>query len=180
MTLLAEAKPALMREVFTSALDLVKDSRIQLLPEITTHPLNSAKEAFAPSRLGQDVLEVVADMSLMIQPPRPAPARLGHDASYLVVGGTGGIGRVIIRYLVRSGATRIITLSPSGADKAETRQLVEELSRQGVKLEAVKGTAADVDVLKSIAENSVAQPVRGVIHAGAVFEVGVISFRCYI
>lgn len=175
MALLAEAKPALLKEAFTCALDLVADSKVQLLPKIMTYPLNEAKEAFEPSRPGHKVLEVVADMSLMTQPSRPAQAKLRHDASYLVVGGTGGIGRVITRYLVQLGATRIITLSPSGNDKAETRQLAGELSRQGVELENVKGTAADFDTLKRIARDSGARPVRGVIHAGAVFEVGVVS-----
>ena len=121
-------------------------------------------------------MEVAQDMSLMTQPPRPAQVKLRHDASYLVVGGTGGIGRVVTRYLVQLGATRIVTLSPSGSEKAETRQLAEELSRRGVELEAVKGTASDIDILHEIAKASVTKPVCGVIHAGAAFEVGVTLF----
>ncbi|KAK4503143.1 hypothetical protein PRZ48_006570 [Zasmidium cellare] len=172
MTLLAEARPELLREVFASTFALVTDSKVQRLSKIETYPLFEAKEAFQSSHPGQKVLEVGADMRLMIQPSRPVQARLRHDASYLVVGGTGGIGRVITRYLVQLGAARIITLSPSGNDKAETRQLVKELFRRGITLENVKGTAADIETLKTIARDSSARPVRGVIHAGAVFEDG--------
>ena len=109
----------------------------------------------------------------MTQPPRPMPANLEPNASYFVVGGTGGLGRIIIRFLARLGAKRIITLSPSGNDKLTAKHLAEELQQQGVELVNVKGTASDLQKLEKISQESGSQSVRGVIHAGTVFEVSV-------
>ena len=44
---------------------------------------------------------------------RPAPAR--RDATYLVTGGAGGIGKLVVRHLLDSGAGRIVLASRRGA-----------------------------------------------------------------
>ncbi|KAH7110810.1 polyketide synthase [Dendryphion nanum] len=176
MALLATAKPALLKEIFAMVLDLVNSSKVQGLEPFTIDPLTEAQGAFqsllSGSQQGKKILRVGSSMSLMTQPPRPTLAKLRQDGSYLVVGGTGGLGRVIIRFLAQLGARRIITLSPSGNDKVETKYLAEELYQQGVELVSVKGTASDVDKLKTIAQECGLQPVCGVIHAGTVFEDG--------
>lgn len=173
---LALAKPALIKEIFATVLDLVNSSKVQGLEPLAVYPLTEAQEAFQSLLSGSQqekmILKVDPGMSLMTQPPRPTPAKLKQDASYIVVGGTGGLGRGIIRFLAQLGAKRIITISPSGNDKVETRQLAEELQRQGVEVVNVKGTASDVEKLKKIAQESGSRPVRGVIHAGTVFEDG--------
>lgn len=176
MTLLAMAKPALLKEIFATVLDLVNSSKVQGLEPLTEDPLTEAQGVFqsllSGSQQEKKILKVDSNMSLMTQPPPPTPAKLKQDASYFVVGGTGGLGRVIIRFLAQLGARRIITLSPSGNDKIEARHLAEELQQQCVELVNVKGTASDVEKLKTIAQESGSRSVRGVIHAGTVFEVG--------
>jgi len=180
MALLALAKPALLKEIFATVLDLVNSSKVQGLEPLIVYPLTEAQGAFQSLLSGSQqekiILKVDSDMSLMTQPPRPTPAKLKQDASYFVVGGTGGLGRGIIRFLTQLGAKRIITLSPSGNDKVEAKHLAEELQKQGVELVNVKGTASDVEKLKKIAQESGSRPVRGVIHAGTVFEVGLEAF----
>jgi len=170
----------LLKEIFATVLDLVNSSKVQGLEPLIVYPLTEAQGAFQSLLSGSQqekiILKVDSDMSLMTQPPRPTPAKLKQDASYFVVGGTGGLGRGIIRFLTQLGAKRIITLSPSGNDKVEAKHLAEELQKQGVELVNVKGTASDVEKLKKIAQESGSRPVRGVIHAGTVFEVGLEAF----
>jgi NADPH:quinone reductase-like Zn-dependent oxidoreductase len=176
MALLAMTKPALLKEIFAMVLDLVNSSKVQGLEPFTVNPLTEAQEVFqsflSGSQQEKKILKVESNMSLMTQPPRSTPAKLKQDASYFVVGGTGGLGRVIIRFLAQLGARRIITLSPSGNEKVEAKHLAEELQQQGIELVNVKGTAGDVEKLKKIAQDSGSRSVRGVIHAGTVFEVG--------
>ncbi|USP79169.1 polyketide synthase [Curvularia clavata] len=175
MAILAMAKPALVKEVFKTVLNLVNSSKVQILEPLPVAPLTKAQEVFQALLSGSQqkrLLKVEPGMWLMTQPTRPAQATLKQDASYFVVGGTGGLGRVIIRYLTKLGAKRIITLSPSGNDKPEAKELAEELQQQGVELVNVKGTASDLEKLKKIARESGSRPVRGVIHAGTVFEDG--------
>lgn len=176
MAVLTMAKPALLKKIFAKVLDLVNSSEVKGLEPPSVYPLAEAQEAFqsllSGSRQEKKILKVDTSMSLMTQPPRPIPVKLEPDASYFVVGGTGGLGRVIIRFLAQLGAKRIITLSPSGNDKVEAKHLAEELQEQGIELVNVKGTASDIEKLKNIARESGSRSVRGVIHAGTVFEVG--------
>lgn len=177
MAVVAKSRPALLKEIFATVLDLVNSSKVQGMETHSVYPLTEAQEAFQSLMSGSQgenkILKVDPNMSLMTQPPRPMPAKLEPNASYFVVGGTGGLGRIIIRFLARLGAKRIITLSPSGNDKLEAKHLAEELQQQGVELVNVKGTASDLQKLEKISQESGSRSVRGVIHAGTVFEVSV-------
>ena len=55
------------------------------------------------------------------------------NASYIVVGGLGGIGRSIARWLTDRCAKNLILLSRSGAREENTTRLIEELRRDGVR-----------------------------------------------
>ncbi|KAH3271265.1 hypothetical protein KXW55_001457 [Aspergillus fumigatus] len=114
--------------------------------------------------------------------PRP---RLRSDASYLVVGGVGGIGRSIAHWLVDHGAQNLILLSRSAGDldlaqnqNAEGALFVRELRAAGCR---VKPVSCDIALASSLAkalracEDEGLPPVRGVIQGAmllrdAIFE----------
>ncbi|KAH2272374.1 hypothetical protein KXW39_007037 [Aspergillus fumigatus] len=114
--------------------------------------------------------------------PRP---RLRSDASYLVVGGVGGIGRSIAHWLVDHGAQNRILLSRSAGDldlaqnqNAEGALFVRELRAAGCR---VKPVSCDIALASSLAkarracEDEGLPPVRGVIQGAmllrdAIFE----------
>ncbi|OBT45611.1 Type I Iterative Polyketide synthase (PKS) [Pseudogymnoascus sp. WSF 3629] len=54
------------------------------------------------------------------------------DASYLLVGGLGGLGRAIARWMMQHGAKNIIFLSRSGLDKEGARQIDTLYEKMGV------------------------------------------------
>ncbi|KAI8963322.1 hypothetical protein F5Y11DRAFT_346662 [Daldinia sp. FL1419] len=54
------------------------------------------------------------------------------DASYLIIGGLGGIGRAITRWMVTRGARYLILLSRSGLKTSEAQQFLSELHKDGV------------------------------------------------
>ncbi|XXH04686.1 hypothetical protein Hte_011108 [Hypoxylon texense] len=60
---------------------------------------------------------------------------LSCDASYLIVGGLGGIGRAMARWLVTRGASHLILLSRSGPKTSGALQLLSELQMKGVRVE---------------------------------------------
>lgn len=89
-----------------------------------------------------------------------------EDASYLVTGGTGGLGRSLVRWLAGQGARYIITASRSGIKGKEVSELKEQLRGMGVSL-AIKecdvGDRAQVESL--IADCQASLPlIKGVIH----------------
>lgn len=89
-----------------------------------------------------------------------------EDASYLVTGGTGGLGRSLVRWLAGQGARYIITASRSGIKGKEVSELKEQLRGMGVSL-AIKecdvGDRAQVESLIVDCQASL-PPIKGVIH----------------
>jgi NAD(P)-dependent dehydrogenase (short-subunit alcohol dehydrogenase family) len=96
--------------------------------------------------------------------------KLKSDCSYLVIGGTGGLGKEAVRLLAKLGAKRLITLSRSGLDSQTTRDMVEELCAQGVEVTVRKGTVLEKACLTELKAQCVDYPIRGVIQGAMVLE----------
>jgi NAD(P)-dependent dehydrogenase (short-subunit alcohol dehydrogenase family) len=114
-------------------------------------------------------------MALQALPETPAPPVLLPDATYILVGGFGGLGIRMIRWLGMRGARTIVTLSRSGSKSAAAKTCIDEMRSQGVRVlakacdisskEAVEALVKDLRVTDGIG------PVRGVINAAMALEV---------
>lgn len=92
---------------------------------------------------------------------------MNSDASYILVGGLGGLGRVIANWMVECGATNLVFLSRTAGTSQNDQAFAEELSSQGCATTFVQG---DVTVLSDV-QNAVAQAprvVKGVINMSMV------------
>ena len=174
LTLVSEMRAHVLQDLFSPALMLINTSQVELFGPITVKSLSEIEETLrlvqSGQHVGKIVMEVTPDMSLKMQPSQPEMARLRDDASYLVVGGTGGLGKVIIRFLAKLGAKRVVTISRSGGGDAVMKEFAEEIRQKGVDLEVVQGMA-DTEALERIKRVAGKKVVRGVIHAATVFEV---------
>jgi NAD(P)-dependent dehydrogenase (short-subunit alcohol dehydrogenase family) len=112
-----------------------------------------------------------------VQPSKPLPAKLSSEYSYLVVGGSGGIGRELVRQLARLGAKNIVTLSRSGSNSDSVRALMEEMRNVGVNLLVHKGSVSNVDDVHALKLLTSRNPIRGIIQAAMVLQVKFQSFR---
>ena len=95
---------------------------------------------------------------------RPFPTKLTRDASYVVTGGSGALGRVVATYLAERGA-RHITLLSRGAVPSET---IDEIERLGVQVATASVDVADRDQVAAWLRDhtrSGGRPVRGIVHA---------------
>jgi len=99
---------------------------------------------------------------------------LRSDASYVVAGALGGLGRSISRWLVERGARNLILLSRSTfRANAEASRLLKDFVEAGVKVECVSCDVADLSVLEKIINNCkiTMPPVAGCIQAAMVLHV---------
>ena len=97
-----------------------------------------------------------------------------QDATYLIAGGLGGLGRAITRWMVSRGARNFILLSRSGATSQYAVGLIEEMQSRGVKIAA---PPCDVSVEEEVSTTiekyrSTMPPVKGCIQASMVLKVG--------
>ncbi|KAL8792787.1 MAG: hypothetical protein Q9195_004600 [Heterodermia aff. obscurata] len=92
------------------------------------------------------------------------------DASYLLIGGLGGIGRATALWMVKHGARNLIFASPSGLDKEKAKEAVALLQEQGAKVAVYKcdvSNSEDVDRVLERCKCDMPQ-IRGIIHAAMV------------
>ncbi len=101
--------------------------------------------------------------------------RITSDATYLIVGGLGGLGLLVAERLVERGARHLALMGrrpPGAAEEATLGRLVE----QGVQVLVLSGDVANPgDVARVMARMaSECPPLRGVIHAAGVLDDGVL------
>ncbi|GKT45236.1 highly reducing polyketide synthase gloL [Colletotrichum spaethianum] len=95
------------------------------------------------------------------------PEEGNSNVSYLLVGGLGGLGRLISNWMVENGARNLVYLSRNCGDMQENERFFDELEVQGCSVIAVRGSVtslADVDRALS----ATTRPIRGVINMSMV------------
>lgn len=97
-----------------------------------------------------------------------------QNATYVVSGGLGGLGRSIARWMMSRGAKHLLLLSRSGTKDEAATALLDELKENGVNAAAppcdISDEAALVSVLAKYAQAF--PPVKGCIQGSMVLKVG--------
>ncbi|KAI0886565.1 KR domain-containing protein [Annulohypoxylon maeteangense] len=113
-----------------------------------------------------------SEAPIQIMQSRPE-LQFSPDASYLLVGCLGGLGRSLTSWMVESGARRFTFLSRSGADSKSAAQLVRDLEATGAFVQIVRGDVTSrEDVLRAVNGISTKYPIKGVVHAAMVLRDG--------
>jgi len=120
--------------------------------------------------LGRAVLTFDPQTSIPIHPSATRLLMLQPDASYVLTGGLGGLGRSLARLLVDRGARHLIFISRSGLKSPQAPALVDELKELGCAAHVfacdISNEAGMRDII-SQCTNSI-PPIHGVIQSAAV------------
>ena len=108
--------------------------------------------------------------------PPPIRTRIARqDASYLISGGTGGIGRSLAYWLAKNGAKFIVLASRSGLSSTSARTLVEDIEAldNGVTVAVRKCDVGNRAHLEELIQgiHGIMPPIKGVIHGAMVLRV---------
>jgi NADPH:quinone reductase-like Zn-dependent oxidoreductase/SAM-dependent methyltransferase len=97
---------------------------------VKAYPMRQLSQAFRLLQTGKHVGKVVLSVApgehVKVLPRAPTP-KLRPDASYLIVGGVGGLGRSIAHWFADHGAAHLILLSRSAGDAHKTGPFVAGL-----------------------------------------------------
>ncbi|KAI1101537.1 putative polyketide synthase [Jackrogersella minutella] len=133
--------------------------------------------AVTANELGNETQTVVVsynynESKLKVIPNVPHLSLL-PDATYLLVGCLGGLGRSLTRWMMERGARHFAFISRSGADKPEAAQVIEGIEKEGAVAKVFRADASDEDTMKQIVLSLNAErPVHGVVHAAMVLKDG--------
>jgi acyl transferase domain-containing protein/NAD(P)-dependent dehydrogenase (short-subunit alcohol dehydrogenase family)/SAM-dependent methyltransferase/acyl carrier protein len=108
----------------------------------------------------------------LVRRKRPDAGRpqVQANATYLVTGGTGGLGLVAARWLVDLGARHLVLTSRRGASEA-AREEIRALEKEGVEVTVAAVDVTDEKAMRELLAETARSmpPLRGVIHAAGRF-----------
>ena len=107
--------------------------KIRPVQPITTYPVSDVESAFRLLQSGKSIGKLVIvsnpDDQVKAIPNRLSNSLLHSSATYVIVGGTGGLGRSIARWMTMKGARYIVLLSRSGNASSKIQELADSLSK---------------------------------------------------
>lgn len=181
---LHEHRPQVLARLMKRIAELFTKGKIlPLQPQIKRNiaDINDAVATFSDSlHAGKTLLEYKPQATgagnlLLVKPTVPS-ARLRADATYLLIGCLGGLGRSLTSWMMAKGARNFTFMSRSGSTSKQAEALVASLQKDGASVQVIRGDASvREDVDRAIKEIDPSRPIRGVIHAAMVLKVSLYS-----
>ena len=179
LALMCSTAPRRLQSLLSRVMRLAGEGRLAL-PDIATHPLSDAANAIrvisGAGHSGKLVLTVprTGRYKVPIAAERAAPFR--RDGAYIITGGLGGLGLYLADAMSAGGCGRLVLNARSSPGDAALQALAGIRAR-GTEIEVVAGDIAQPETARRLVEAATATglPLRGVLHAAAVIDDGVLS-----
>lgn len=100
---------------------------------------------------------------------------LKSNASYILIGGTGGLGRSMARWMSSKGARNIVLVSRSASVNDKVQALMDELADDGTHVTVKPCDVSSRQSVESLMKDGMKNlpPVRGVVHGAMVLRVSI-------
>ncbi|KAI2634221.1 putative polyketide synthase [Hypomontagnella submonticulosa] len=136
-------RPELMAEIIDGAFDFIRRGITRPITPLVTYPISEVESAFRLMQTGKHIGKIALTFNdddvvpVVRSGAESILLDLDRDASYVLVGGLGGLGRSISMMLVDNGARKLCFLSRSGATSTEARKLLSDLESRHVQVRAI-------------------------------------------
>lgn len=172
-------QPQLTYQLFNELLASFESGELLPIPH-RVFAANKVSDAFKHMQRSRQIGKVLVDLStvpnaaLSTPAALPAQLKLSANATYLVTGGSSGLGLATVEWLHDRGARHIAIVSRRGADSMSST-LFNKVNHQSA-LEQLNIIDIPVDLATNNAQTIISDalanqpPLRGVIHAATVIE----------
>lgn len=141
--------------------DLVREERVEHMDQLWQNM------SAAPGRQMNTVS--FTDGSIVRVGSNPLQAvSLDPNATYILVGGLGGLGKAVANLMADRGAHNLLFLSRSGAKTQEDVNFLQSFSQRGVNAKALAVDACDEQVLRQTLASTDMPPAKGAVQCAAV------------
>lgn len=124
----------------------------------------------AGTHIGKIVVEVPSDATQLPTTNVKITVSFRPNASYLLVGGLGGVGKSISTWMAEEGARELVFLSRTAGRSIEDETFIRELEAQDCRVICVQGSVAEVaDVKRAVAACTL--PLVGVLQMAVSLQV---------
>ncbi|KAK2806488.1 Type I Iterative PKS [Emmonsiellopsis sp. PD_5] len=181
---LATSKPRVIKELLSETMSLWENKKIKGAYPITELSYSQLKQGFRMLQSGHTIGKVVFtpdqdDLVPVI--PKQTPYAFQPDASYVLAGGLGGLGRSLAQWMVSRGARNLIFLSRSGNITPPVQEMVSTLESKGVKIRIFKCDVSDAVTMRSAFEecSQTLPPIKGCIQCSMTLKDGAFETMPY-
>jgi acyl transferase domain-containing protein/NADPH:quinone reductase-like Zn-dependent oxidoreductase/acyl carrier protein len=179
ITQVAAHRPGLVGAMWEEIRQKLESGVYRPIPVDSAFQISNVREAFEYMRRGEHIGKIVVEQdvdSMVVAPPVEPETIFLEEASYLLTGGTGGLGLEVADWMSRRGAGHLVLVSRSGADERAERQIAR-MRRRGTRVTVAHGDVTDRERLREIVDEARkgAEKLRGVFHLAAVLEDATIA-----
>jgi acyl transferase domain-containing protein/NADPH:quinone reductase-like Zn-dependent oxidoreductase/NAD(P)-dependent dehydrogenase (short-subunit alcohol dehydrogenase family) len=170
---LAAERPELMAMVLSKVKELLSSETIRPISPATTFPISevgAALKAVAEGSAPGKVVVVPQIGDIVQATSRKLSNLLSPDGTYILIGGTGGLGRSIARWMVEQGGKHIVLVSRSGSPTGKVQDLIEYGKKSGANIIVRRCNVANQSEVGTLINTELRQlpPIKGVIHGAMV------------
>ncbi|KAI2910620.1 hypothetical protein CBS147371_8770 [Aspergillus niger] len=170
---IGEQNPEVIRSLVEQSTHFIEQGKLRPIRPVTVFKASDIAKAFRHMQTGKHMGKLVVEMpenphELQVSKLQSKGALFRSDASYLLVGGLGGLGRAVARWMVEKGARHLIFMSRSGLESTKAREFVQDLESQGnCHIQAVTGDVTNIhDVERAV--SAAGRPIAGIMQLSMV------------
>ncbi|KAF3392430.1 Compactin diketide synthase mokB [Penicillium rolfsii] len=179
ISFLAQHRPSMVGSLLAKAMGLYKEGQTDqtqplIVKDITKigerdQPLDSSK-----GRIPKVVFTYDPSAVIPVIPDAPVPYEFDSEATYVLAGGLGGLGRSLARWMAARGAKSLVFLSRSGQISPPMAEMLDDLKSAGCKARIFICDVTKVDHVKSVVDECAASlpPIKGCIQCSMTLRDG--------
>ncbi|KAI1101229.1 hypothetical protein F4804DRAFT_16950 [Jackrogersella minutella] len=174
---IATERPKLLKRLLSDVAKLMRYGKIRPISPVTVFPISEVESAFktlhGAKTHGKLVVVPHAHDVVKATPPKKPAQLLKADATYILIGGTGGLGRSMARWMVSRGARHLVLVSRSGSATGKVKELIDEAVTSDAEIVVRRADVANRSSVEELINHGLAglPPVRGVIHGAMVLRM---------
>ncbi|OHF03980.1 polyketide synthase [Colletotrichum orchidophilum] len=180
MANLAAENPTIISRLLQQCVDLYEKGLIQPVEPAKTFACPAIEDAFRYLLKGTHIGKVVIQMAerneeaLCVTPTPPIP-KFHDQATYVLVGGMGGLGSTIARWMVSHGAKSLLFISRTAGRSKDDQGFLSELRYAGCEADAVQCDIANEAALQAVITRlGSSKRIAGVLNLAMVLADGAI------
>ncbi|KAK6433094.1 hypothetical protein LTR95_010732 [Oleoguttula sp. CCFEE 5521] len=165
ISLICRDKPQVLRDALREVLEHMAKGDLAPVEPRQTYSVSEVEKAFrimqAGTTSGKIVIEMDSDDTVMATLDTRPSFAFDPNATCIIAGGLGGIGRSVTTWFVERGARHLALLSRSGSQTARAQELLQDFSDKSVVIKTPACDVSDRDALASALDENRRNSVEG-------------------
>lgn len=177
LVVISQERPRVFYDILDKVMALFSQDVLRPVHPLNVFPISRLESAFRliseRKHLGKVVLDFGEGELVQSALPSPPMVQLKSRGTYVIAGGLGDIGRMLVKHLATRGAGHIVTLSRRRLGDQERVAWEAEVEKLGARLHVLQCDITNENSVQKTAGycRQFLHPVRGIFHAGMVLKV---------